>query len=54
VGTDGGSFPDFGHSGSIAAGERLRFEFVHYPPDSGDQTPITVTGVQVRGLYWER
>ncbi len=54
LGTDGGSFPDFGNSGSIVANERLRFECVYYPPDSGDEAPVTVTSVKVRGLYWER
>ncbi|MGX1030598.1 hypothetical protein RKD38_005279 [Streptomyces ambofaciens] len=54
VGTDGSSFLDFGNSGSIVADERLRFEFIYYPPDSGDQAPISVTGAKVRGLYWER
>lgn len=53
VGTSGDSFPDFGNSGSIVATERLRFEFVYYPPDSGDETPVTVTSAKVRGLYWE-
>lgn len=54
LGTDGGSFPDFGNSGSIVADERLRFECIYYPPDAGDDAPVTVTSVKVRGLYWER
>ncbi|MFD4258253.1 N-acetylmuramoyl-L-alanine amidase [Streptomyces sp. NPDC058534] len=53
VGTDGRSFPDFSNSGSIVANERLRFEFIYYPADSSDQTPIEVGDVKVRGLYWE-
>ncbi|MGX1513833.1 hypothetical protein RKD44_005121 [Streptomyces collinus] len=54
VGTGGDSFPDFGNSGSIVADERLRFEFIYYPPDSDDQAAVTVTSAKVRGLYWER
>ncbi|MET9354466.1 hypothetical protein ABZY14_15990 [Streptomyces sp. NPDC006617] len=47
------AFLDVGNSGSIVADERLRFECVYYPPDSGDEASITVTSAKVRGLYWE-
>ncbi len=53
LGTTGGSYPDFGNSGSVVANERVRFEFAYYPPDAGDQTPVTITSAKVRGLYWE-
>lgn len=53
IGTDGSSFPDFGNSGSIVANERVRFEFIYYPADPRDETPIRVTEATVRGLYWE-
>lgn len=53
VGTDGSSFPDFGNSGSIVPAERVRFEFIYYPADPRDETPIRVTDATVRGLYWK-
>ncbi|MFA3872514.1 hypothetical protein ABS735_02260 [Streptomyces sp. MMCC 100] len=51
--TTTGSSTDAPPTGSIVADERLRFEFVCYPADSGDRAPITVTSAKIRGPYWE-
>lgn len=51
--TDGMSFLDFAHSGSIAAAEKLRFEVCYFPAKADDKKSITVTTSRVRGLYWK-
>ncbi|MFJ9038010.1 hypothetical protein ACIRF8_15625 [Streptomyces sp. NPDC102406] len=51
--TDGMSFLDFTHAGSISATEKLRFEVCYYPADAADKKSITVTTSRVRGIYWK-
>ncbi|WJV45579.1 peptidoglycan recognition protein family protein [Streptomyces flavofungini] len=51
-GTDGKTFVDFPHTGSIKPAESLHFEAVYWPLDPADTAPVTVTAARARGLYW--
>ncbi|SEP56712.1 N-acetylmuramoyl-L-alanine amidase [Streptomyces radiopugnans] len=53
VGTPGNTYADFHHSGSIARGEKLRFEAAYYPADPNDDAPVTIVTSRLRGLYWD-
>lgn len=50
--TMGSSFMDFGDLGSLAAGEKLRFEAIFYPLDDQDSTPAVVQTSRLRALVW--
>jgi hypothetical protein len=50
--TAGSTFADFPHLGSIAAGEKLRFEVAYFPAGD-DAKSCTITTARVRGLYWK-
>lgn len=50
--SEGDTFVDFPHAGSITAAEKLRFEVAYFPA-AGDQKSITITTSRVRGLYWK-
>ncbi|MFF7023066.1 N-acetylmuramoyl-L-alanine amidase [Streptomyces klenkii] len=51
--TDGNSYVDFTHSGSISAGETVRFEITYAPASATDIAPATITAARARGLYWK-
>lgn len=50
--TDGKTFVNFVHMGSIAADEKLRFEVVYFPLDPTDTLTRDVLESRIRGLYW--
>lgn len=51
--TDGSSFPDFTHGGSVDAGETVHVQLVYYPAKADDKTPATITAAHLRGLTWK-
>ncbi|MFC5144303.1 N-acetylmuramoyl-L-alanine amidase [Streptomyces aureoversilis] len=51
--TDGSSFVDFTHAGSISTGETARFEITYAPANATDTAPATITAARARGLYWK-
>ncbi|MCD9196085.1 peptidoglycan recognition protein family protein [Streptomyces albireticuli] len=51
--TEGSSFADFTHAGSISSGETVRFEITYAPTSALDTAPATITAARARGLYWK-